>query len=128
MNNIVKQFNSIVQDLLEQTTSMLGSKYLFNFKTLIHFNSCLPIDKFTNIMLPYKNYIMTKNTCFFMNKDIKSFEYSNINNNDIIDLKKIFLNIDEESKDNIWESLQALILLCEERNNKKNCSNKLKNI
>lgn len=115
MNNIVKQFNSIVEDLLEQTTSMLGTKYLFNFKTLLHYNYFLPIDKFTNTMLPYKQYIMAKNTSFFMNKDINNFEYSNINNNDIIDLKKIFINIDNESKDNIWESLQALILLCEER-------------
>ena len=115
MNNIVKQFNLIVEDLLEQTTSMLGTKYLFNFKTLLHYNYFLPIDKFTNTMLPYKQYIMAKNTSFFMNKDINNFEYSNINNNDIIDLKKIFINIDNESKDNIWESLQALILLCEER-------------
>ena len=86
----------------------------------------MPIDKFTITMLPYKNYIMTKNTSFFMNKDIKKFEYSNINNDDIIDLKKIFINIDNESKDNIWESLQALILLCEERqsyNMTKQCSN-----
>ena len=117
MNTTIKQFNSIVEDLLQQTTSLLGTKYLFNFKTLLHFNYFLPIDKFTSTMLPYKHYIMTKNASFFMNKDVSLSEYANINinNNDIIDLKKIFMNIDNESKDNIWETLQALIILCEER-------------
>jgi hypothetical protein len=114
MTNIIKQFNSIVEDLLRQTTYLIGSKYLYNFKILIQFNSVLPIDKFTSAMLPYKQHIMKKNTDFFMSKDVE-FSYNNINYSDIIDLKKIFTNIDEESKENIWEILQALILLCEER-------------
>ena len=111
MNNIITQFNLIVEDLLQQTTTMLGFKYLFNFKTIVIFNCGAPIDKFTTIMLPYKEYIMKKNTSFFMNKDIKTPDYST----DIIDLKKIFMTIDDDSKNNIWDSLQALILLCEDR-------------
>ena len=124
MNTIITQFNLIVEDLLQQTTIMLGTKYLFNFKTIVIFNCSAPIDKFTTIMLPYKEYIMKKNTSFFMNKDIKTHNYST----DIIDLKKIFMTIDDDSKNNIWDSLQALILLCEDRvaiNSKNHSVNKL---
>ena len=115
MTQIVKQFNSIVEDLLRQTTHLIGTKYLFNFKTIIQFNAILPMDKFTINMLPYKSYIMAKNTDFFMNAEVDLSGYNAINYNDIIDLKQIFTNIDEESKENIWEILQALVILCEDR-------------
>ena len=117
--NIIKQFNCIVEDLLDQTTYLIGSKYLYNFKILIQFNSVLPIDKFTSGMLPYKQYIMNKDEDFFMSSEIEFDGYNNIDYSDIIDLKKIFTNINEESKENIWEILQALIMLCEERSKTK---------
>lgn len=115
--NVIKQFNLIVEDLLKQTTYLIGTKYLYNFKILIQFNSILPIEKFTSTLYPYKERIMNKDIDFFINKDIEFNGYNNINTNDIIDLKNIFINIDEDSKENIWEILQALILLCEERSN-----------
>lgn len=111
----IKEFNCIVEDLLKQTTGLIGTKYLFNFKTLIRLNSVLPIEKFTSTMLPYKHYINTKNSDFFMSQSINGYSYNNISTNDIIDLQKIFLNIDSESKENIWSILQALIVLCEDR-------------
>jgi hypothetical protein len=115
MMNTIKQFNLIVEDLLTQTTNLLGTKYLSNFKMLIRFNSILPIEKFTEVLYPYKEHIMNKNVDFFVKEPVNLDGYSYINCNDIIDLKKIFLSIDNESKDNIWEILQALVLLCEER-------------
>ena len=114
MTHIIKQFNNIVADLLEQTTDLIGQKYLFNFTTIIRFNVAYPIDKFIINMLPLKNHIMAKNIDYFMNGNIDSLE-NNISNNDIIDLKQIFKNIDKHSQENIWEILQALIILCEER-------------
>ena len=78
----------------------------------------LPIDKFTS-MLPYKKYIMNKDEKFFMSSEIEFDGYNNIGYSDIIDLKKIFTNINEESKENIWEILQALIMLCEDRSKYK---------
>ncbi len=122
MTNIIKQFNNIVEDLLNQTTYLIGSKYLYNFKILIQFNSVLPIDKFTSTMLPYKKYIMNKDEKFFMSSEIEFAGYNNIGYSDIIDLKQIFTNINEESKENIWEILQALIMLCEDRSKYKSTS------
>ena len=119
--NTVKEFNVIVEDLLKQTTQLIGTKYLFNFKTLTRMNATLPIEKFTTTILPYKKYIMTKNSDFFMEKPIDNYGniYNNISTNDIIDLKNIFLNIDSDSKENIWGILQALVILCEDRVNNK---------
>lgn len=119
MMNTVKQFNLIVEDLLTQTTNLLGTKYLSNFKMLIRFNSILPIEKFTEFIYPYKEHIMNKHVDFFVKEPVNFEDYNNIKCNDIIDLKQIFLSIDDESKDNIWEILQALVLLCEERYNER---------
>lgn len=111
MNNIIKQFNLIVEDLLLQTTTLIGNKYLFNFKTIILYNASMPIDKFIVTILPYKEHIISRNLNFFINQEIDCRNYTN----DIIDLKNIFLNISEESRNNIWDILHALIILCEER-------------
>ena len=115
MAAIIKNFNTIVEDLLKQTTCLIGTKYLFNFKKLIQFNSSLPIQQFTKSMIPYKIHIMNRDTDFFINSNIDLNNYNDINYNDIINLKQIFLNIDDESKNNIWDTLQALIILCEDR-------------
>ena len=116
MSNIIKDFNTIVEDLLIQTTYLVGTKYLFNYRMMVRVNLIAPIENFTENMLHYKNQINNKDIDFFINKNIDCSKYNiDINNNDIFDLKKIFLNIDEESKENIWRILQALIILCEDR-------------
>ena len=37
--NLIKQFNSIVLDLLEQTIDLIGTKFLFNFKLMTKINA-----------------------------------------------------------------------------------------
>ena len=118
MVNIVKKFNIIAEDLLRQTAHLIGSTYLTKFKTVILFNSSVPIEKFKLNLLPYKNYIINKDTEFFMNSEINLSETNKKYYNDMIDLKDIFSKIDNESKENIWEILQALIILCEAYLNK----------
>ena len=116
MSNIIIQFNTIVEDLLQQTTSLVGTKYLFNYKMMVRMNVIAPIEHFTVAMLPYKKYILDKNTDFFLNKRIDCSQSNKITTDDIFNLKKIFTEIDQESQDNIWNILTALIILCEERN------------
>ena len=123
-SNIIKKFNSIVLDLLEQTIDMIGTKFLFNFKLMTRINAVAPIEKFTTTMLPYKKQIISRNVEFFINESKNLEHYNNINQNDMIDLKNIFLNIDMESQENIWDILEVLISLAEERyNNNKNNNN-----
>ena len=111
MSDIIIQFNKIVLDLLQQTTNLIGSKHLFNYKLMVRMNSSLPIDKFINIILPLRAEIINKDIDFLLSK-AKS---TNININEIIDLENIFKNIDDNSKENIWQILHALILLAHER-------------
>ena len=119
MSDTIKKFNSIVKDLLEQTIDLIGTKYLFNFKLMVKMNALAPIEKFTSTMLPFKKQILSRDVMFFLNKKYEL--NSNINQNEIIDLQKIFLNIDAESQENIWDTLYVLIILAEERlNSKKN--------
>ena len=122
MSNIIQQFNTIVEDLLVQTTNLVGTKYLFNYRMMVRMNVIAPIERFTTSMLYYKDEINNKNINFFINKDIDCSKYNTINNNDIFDLKNIFLNIDKESQENIWQILQALIILSEKRLEMKNPS------
>ena len=63
---------------------------------------------------------MNKDTDFFMNTDVSNNKYYN----DMIDLKGIFSTIDDESKDNIWEILQALLILAETYFNNRNNKNR----
>jgi len=118
--NIIKKFNSIVLDLLEQTIDLIGTKFLFNFKLMTKMNAIAPIEKFTTTMLPYKKYINSRDINFFINQSKTFDHYDNINQNDMIDLRNIFLNIDSESQENIWDILDALIILAEERKSKSN--------
>ena len=122
MTNIIKDFNKITLDLLEQTIDLVGTKYLFNFKTIIQFNAIAPIEKFTETMLPHRNEIINRNVDFFINHSKNINGYNNINNNDIIDLGDIFLKIDKSEQENIWDILYALIILCEDRLKSKNSS------
>ncbi len=110
MNKIITDFNNISIDFLTQTAPITGYTYLYKFKMLTNINCIYAIDKFIENVLPYKNRIINKDESFFMNKNIDS-EYIN----DIIGIKQIYHTLDNESKENIWNILMALVYLAEER-------------
>ena len=121
MNTIIKQFNDISIDFLTQTSSLVGSSYLYKFKLMTKVNCVYAIDSFIQNVLPYKNKIVNREESFFMNKSIDNYM------DDIIGIKQIYHTLDEESKNNIWEIVLALVYLAEERyiiiNNKSNLMN-----
>ncbi len=84
-------------------------------------NCVYAIDSFIQNVLPYKNKIVNREESFFMNKSIDNYM------DDIIGIKQIYHTLDEESKNNIWEIVLALVYLAEERyiiiNNKSNLMN-----
>ncbi len=119
MNNIVKEFNKISIDFLEQTSQIAGKKYLNKFKFITGINNMYAIDRFIKNVLPYKHFITAKDEEFFINKDVDS-EFAE----DIAWIKETYFTLDELSKDNVWNIVTALVLLAEERQNMKNKSNK----
>jgi hypothetical protein len=110
MNNIIKEFNEISIDFLSQTSSLVGSSYLYKFKLMTRVNSIFAIDLFIQRVLPFKNKIIEKDETFFLNKNVDD-DYMD----DVIGIKKIYHTLDMQSKENIWEIILALVYLAEER-------------
>jgi hypothetical protein len=120
MNNIVKEFNKISIDFLEQTSQIAGKKYLSKFKFITGINNMYAIDRFIKNVLPYKEYISAKDEEFFVNKNVDS-EFAE----DIIWIKEAYFKLDDISKDNVWNIVTALVLLAEERQKLTKKSNKM---
>lgn len=115
MNNIIKEFNDISIDFLNQTSSLMGSTYLYKFKLMTRINSIFAIDLFIEKVLPFKNKIVEKDETFFLNKNIDTDDYMD----DVIGIKQIYHTLDYQSKENIWDIVLALVYLAEERNMNK---------
>ena len=111
MNNIIKEFNDISIDFLTQTSSLMGSTYLYKFKLMTRFNSIFAIDLFIERVLPFKHKIMQRDETFFLNKNLDTDDYMD----DVIGIKQIYHTLDRQSKENIWDIVLALVYLAEER-------------
>jgi hypothetical protein len=115
---IVKKFNKITQELLYDMSPIVGQKYHYKFKLIIKCNSILPIKKFKVNVLKFKKYIIEKNPAYFLDENLIIEEIKDLNDreyylNEYNYLKNIYLNIDDNSKDNFWDILHALTYLCE---------------
>ncbi len=120
MNAIVKEFNKISIEFLEQTSPIAGKKYLSKFKFITGINNMYAIDRFIKNVLPYKEFINNRDETFFLNKDVDS-EFAE----DIAWIKEAYFKLDDMSKNNVWNIVTALVLLAEERLIKKNKPHKM---
>jgi len=119
---IVVKFNNITKDLLNDMKKITGNNYVSKFNLIIRMNSTLPITKFKLNVLKFKKYIFDKNPDYFHNENIIMNEIDShpelVNDKEYYlteyyNLKQIYLNIDEKSKDNLWDILKVLVFLCE---------------
>ena len=110
----IKQFNEILGSFLIQLSPMIGSTYSSQFENIIKYNSLLPLEQFCCYALPLKDKILNKDESYFTNpdniKDTISNEDSNTIN-EILKLKDIYKNLNEDSKSNVWDIFQALLYL-----------------
>jgi hypothetical protein len=120
---VIKKFNSIVTDLLDQVSPLLGKKYCIYFSQLIKVNSILPIKNFVAYGIQHKEIIMNRNPDYFLNDDtyktdVKEYYGDRADDKlmEILDFKKIYTTIDDGSKENLWDIVIALLLLAEEYN------------
>jgi len=118
---VIKNFNSIVTDLLEQVSPLLGKKYCIYFSQLIKINSLLPIKNFVAYGLQHKKIIMDRNPDYFLNEDTYKTDIKNYYGEkaddklmEILNFKRIYTTIDDDSKENLWDIVIALLLLAEE--------------
>jgi len=113
---IINQFNEILSSFLIQLIPLIGNKYSFKFEQIIKINSVLPIETFLVYALPLRQKILDKDETYFTgnidtNQSIDSDEFSIT---DILQLKDIFVNLDINSKDNVWGIFNALLFVGED--------------
>ena len=80
-SQIIKNFNTIISEFLEQIAPNIGHTYFHSFSLLIKINCTEPIQQFIkyiqNSEEPLAEYINTKNEAYFQNTDNHK-EYINI--------------------------------------------------
>ena len=115
----IKQFNGIVEDFLKQTSPLVGSTYYFFFTKLIKVNSTMPIKCACEYLIKHKNLILTRDVNYFNEKNNYSDELGELQSSysgydvmgEILRLSDIYYKLDESSRENVWDILQALLLL-----------------
>jgi len=112
----IKQFNEILSSFLIQVSPLVGSTYHQQFQTIIKYNSILPIEQFLVHALPVRDKIMNRDESYF-NDNSNHLEKIGDNEyvlNEILRLQNIYSQIDEESRSNVWDIFQAMLILGEE--------------
>ena len=120
MSDIIKKFNEISLDFIKQTEQITGTSYVTKFKMITAVNCATPINIYIENILEYKELIYNKDDDFFININFNN-SYMNYFT-DFPKMKKIFHTLDNATKEGIWDYMQALTYLAENRYNNKNLS------
>ena len=115
-DKIITNFNLILEQFLVDTKPILGNKYLLLFKAIKLYDKEKPIIDF-KFYLQYKEHILNKNIEFFFTDEFQSnineFIFKQYALNKLEDLKKIYYELEEENRNNLWEIIFGLIKLSE---------------
>jgi hypothetical protein len=110
----VKKFNNAITSLLTQLTPNIGVSYKNRFDLIIKSNVVLPIEQFCIHALPIRDKIINKDETYFLGE----IENTNLDDtysiNEILNLKNIYSDLDNISKENIWEYFRVMLYLAEE--------------
>jgi hypothetical protein len=112
----IKQFNEILSSFLVQVSPLVGTSYHYQLQQIIKINSLLPLEQFMIYALPLREKILNRDETYFSdsidNNTMFSKEHSKIN--EILRFKDIYFRLDSESKSNVWDICQAMLILGEE--------------
>ena len=112
---LIKQFNNLLQSFLVQISPLIGTSYLTYYKQFIKINSIAPIQFFIENIYIHKKKIINKDENYFNNDDVlKYYNNDQYKLNEIFKLRGLYNKIDDESKNNTWTYLHALVGLTEE--------------
>jgi len=115
-NEIIKNFNLILESFLNQITPLVGSFYIRKFQLIIKCNSKLPIENFLIHALPLRDKILNRDETYFANNDNhkEAVGDDEFIINEILRLQNIYIQLDEISKSNLWDIFQAMLILGED--------------
>ena len=110
----IKFFNGLVESFLQQLSPFIGTSYHHYFTKLIKFNAVMPIQNFIYYAIPMKDKILNRDETYFTNPDnhVDKVKESKQDNalDEIIRLKGIWEKLSDESKDNVWDMTQAMLI------------------
>ena len=109
-------FNEILDSFLIQISPLVGTSYQYHFQQVIKVNSILPVEQFLVYALPMRDKIFNRDETYFTDNNNHTDKIGNSENilNEIIRLQGIYSQLDSTSKSNLWDILQALLILGEE--------------
>lgn len=114
-SNVMIQFNEILSSFLIQIVPIVGSTYHNNIQKIIKYNSALPIENFLYYAIEYREKILARDDAYFFDdKVIVSGIVREDKLDEVFQLKNIYIYLDQTSKDNVWDILQALLILGED--------------
>ena len=118
-NNIIQKFNSTLEEFIIKLINKFPNEskikiYLNTFKVTKIYNSQLPLKIYMGGCLNFKEQIKTKNSDFFLNRPqfIERVQKCTSFADDI-GLVDQWINLNEESKNSIWEYIQTLFVMGE---------------
>ncbi len=113
----IKSFNEILETFLQQLSPIVGTTYHYYFKQLIKVNSTMPIKTFLVEVSPYKEKIFNKDESYFLNIEDNAKD-DRVNDDEVLTeilrLKDIYSKLDNQSRSEVWNYFQALIVISEE--------------
>ncbi len=111
---VIKEFNEILEYLLIQVTPLIGDKYHNRFKQIVKVNITLPIEQFLVHILPKRDKVLNKDESLFdSNLLAETFDDNDLLSK-ILTLENNYKELQQSSKDNIWDFFQALLILGED--------------
>ena len=113
----IRSFNEILETFLQQLSPIIGTTYHFYFSKLVKANAVMPIQQFLAEVLPFKEQIMNKDESYFLqieNKVEDKIDGDKKVLTEILRLKDIYSSLDEQSRSEVWNYFQALVVLSEE--------------
>ena len=111
---VIKEFNEILEYLLIQVTPIIGDKYHNRFKQIVKANITLPIEQFLVHILPKRDKVLNKDESLFNSSLITETFDDNDLLSKILTLENNYKELQQSSKDNIWDFFQALLILGED--------------
>ena len=115
---VIKSFNTILSDFLNQISPLIGNSYHTKYNILVKVNATYPIKRFSEYATEHEEQIMNRNPEYFMDENVYKDEIEKNYGDDselymdrILQFKEIYKQVDKESQDNLWDIIQALLLL-----------------
>lgn len=116
LKEIINSFNDILSGFLAQITPLIGSSYSSKFDMIVKINNSMPIEQFMAHAIPHRDQILTRNEDYFKNSENidEKLRDNNVVMGEILRLQSIWTQIDESSRDNVWDIFQSMLYLGEE--------------